>query len=294
MTTPWLLVFLISLAFPAPTVNGVKIVTRQVAVGGFADIRTEYVTADRLRSEWQVTPERMGPIYPMASIVQEGDRERVFVLDLQAKEFVSYETDSRGTPLGAKSKQVSDSGGVLQIWIDHVDTGERKEILGYVARHIITREKRIASPKACSGSSESQTDGWYVDTSIMPEWRQPKKSAMGVVVASVVAVDGRNDCQNKMDKIEVHQTGAEVGFPVKSMTTLKSEVRERDGTPRMMASLWGSEVVELREGPLDPSLFDVPPDFRRVESLKNWSTATPRRQLTGWEWFKDKVEEIFR
>ena len=104
----------------------------------------------------------------------------------------------------------------------------------------------------------------------------------------------RNDCQNKMDKIEVHQAGAEAGFPVKSMTTLKSVVTERDGTPRMLASIWGSEVVELSEGPLDPALFDVPADFRQVASLKIWATPTPRRQLTGWEWFKDRVQEIFR
>jgi hypothetical protein len=86
----------------------------------------------------------------------------------------------------------------------------------------------------------------------------------------------------------------EVGFPVMSKTTLTSEVTERDGTPRMLASISGFEVVELREGPLDPALFEVPPDFHKVDSLKNWSTTTPRRQLSGWEWFKDKVQEIFR
>jgi len=128
----------------------------------------------------------------------------------------------------------------------------------------------------------------------MPEWRKPKKNSMGLTVGSVVTVGTRNDCSNKEDKIEVHQTGAEVGFAVKSMTTLKSQVTERDGKPRMLASIWGSEVVELREGPLDPALFEVPLDFRRVEGLKNWSTPVPRRQLTGWEWFKDKVQEIFR
>ncbi|HWX55714.1 MAG TPA: hypothetical protein VN176_14090 [Verrucomicrobiae bacterium] len=293
MTTPWLLVFLISLAFPAPTVNGVKIVTRQVAVGGFADIRTEYVTADRLRSEWQVTPERMGPIYPMASIVQEGDRERVFVLDLQAKEFVSYETDSRGTPLGAKSKQVSDSGGVLQIWIDHVDTGERKEILGYVARHIITREKRIASPKACSGSSESQTDGWYVDTSIMPEWRQPKKRLGGIVVASMVSADSAANCVDRVDKIEVHRAGMEPGFPVRVSTSLQSEIKDHDRA-RTIASSWGSEVVELQSGPIDAALFEVPPDFRQVDKLRSFFGTPPRRQVSGWDWLKERVQEIFK
>ena len=94
-----LLFFLIGYAFPTPTVNGVKIVTRQVTAG-MADTRTDYVTADRLRSEWQSMPNRPGP--SMASIIQEGERQKVFVLDLQAHEYVTYETDSRGVALGAK------------------------------------------------------------------------------------------------------------------------------------------------------------------------------------------------
>jgi len=283
------LMYLVSLTYPGPAVNGVKIVTRQVT-GGFTDTRTEYLTANRFRNEWETrTTDHSGP---MASIVQRGERDRVFVLDLRAKEYMTYETDSRGTALGTKAAASGNSGGTLQIWIENIDTGERKEIFGHNARHIITREKRVASPGACSKGSESETDGWYIDNSVMPEWRQPKKNSMGV--ASVVAVGTRNDCQNKMDKIEVHQAGAEAGFPVKSMTTLKSVVTERDGTPRMLASIWGSEVVELSEGPLDPALFDVPADFRQVASLKIWATPTPRRQLTGWEWFKDRVQEIFR
>jgi hypothetical protein len=286
------LMYLLSLTYPGPAVNGVKIVTRQVT-GGFTDTRTEYITANRFRNEWETRlSDHSGP--NMASIVQRGERDRVFVLDLRSKEYVTYETDSRGTALGTKGANGGTSGGTLEIWIENIDTGDRKEIFGHNARRIITRETRVASPGACSKGSFSETEGWYIDDSVLPEWRQSKKNSMGVVVSSVMAVDGRNDCQKKMDKIEVHRKGVEVGFPVQSKTKLKSQVTERDGTPRMLESVWGSEVVELREGPLDPALFEVPPDFRQVASLKNWSTTTPRRQLSGWEWFKDKVQEIFR
>jgi hypothetical protein len=286
------LMYLLSLTYPGPAVNGVKIVTRQVA-GGLTDTRTEYITANRFRNEWEArTGDHSGPT--MASIIQRGDRDHIYILDLRSKEYVTYETDSRGTTLGTKTTSSGNSGGTLQIRIENIDTGERKEIFGHRARHIITWETRVASPGACSKGSSSKTDGWYIDDSVMPEWRQSKKSAMGVAVTSVVAVDGRYDCQNKMDKIEVHRTGVEVGFPVISKTTLTSQVTERDGTPRMLASVSGFEVVELREGPLDPALFEVPPDFHKVDSLKNWSTTAPSRQLSGWEWFKVKVQEIFR
>src|SRR6185437_13696457 len=275
---------------PASSVNGVKIVTRQVAAG-FTDTRTEYLAADRLRNEWQSQMrDRTGP--PMATIILRGEHDRVFVLDMQAHEYTSYETDTRGTTVGIKPRPTIDSGGILQIWIENTDTGERKEIFGHMARHIITHEKRVAGPKACSKPSESETDGWYIDGSVLPEWRRDKKDNLGVVVAAEVSAGATDKCYNKMDKIEVHRTGTETGFPVKVLTTLRSQVTDADGT-HMLSSTWGSEVVELKEGPLELSLFEVPKDFQRADVLRSWAVPPPR-PLTGWEWFKEKVQEFFR
>jgi hypothetical protein len=291
MPLAMLLLFVTTLTSPGPSVNGVKIVTRQVT-GGFIDTRTEYLAADRLRNEWQ-SQMRDGSGPPMATIILRGERDRVFMLDLTAREYVTYETDPRGTTVGIKPRPMMDSGGTLQIWIENIDTGERKELFGHIARHIITREKRVAGPGACSKPSVTETDGWYIDGSIMPEWRQPKKSTFGVVVATELSVGSNDKCINRMDRIEAHRSGVETGFPVKITTTLSSEVVEPDGSAHTLASTWGSEVVELKEGPLELALFDVPQDFRRVASLRSW-TAKPPLPLTGWEWFKEKVQELFR
>src|SRR5215475_10655792 len=176
------LLFVVStLTSPGPSISGVKIVTRQIT-GGFTDTRTEYLAADRLRNEWHSQMrDRVGP--SMATIVLRGDHERIFVLDMDAHEYTSYETDSRGI----KPQPTVDSGGTLKIWIENIDTGERKEIFGHMARHIITREKRVAGPRACSKPSETETDGWYIDGSLMPEWRQQKKNNPGIVVEAEVA-----------------------------------------------------------------------------------------------------------
>jgi hypothetical protein len=286
-----LLLSLTSLAPLPPGVNGVKIVTRQVT-GGYVDTRTEYLTADRLRNEWQTqTGDRQGP--PMASIIQRGEHDRVFVLDLQAHEYMTYETSAHGALLQLNGRHMGKSGGTLEISIENIDTGERKPMFGHLARHIITREKRVAGPEACSRSSESETNGWYIDPSIMPEWRRHGKNGTGIVVASVMMA-GNNNCLNKMDRIVVHRTGVEPGFPVKVSTTLKSELPRGDGSLSGIVSTWGSEVVELKEGPLDPALFEVPADFRKVEHLRTWTASLPKRQLSAWEWFKEKVQEWFR
>jgi hypothetical protein len=215
------------------------------------------------------------------------------VLDLNAHEYISYEMDPRATSVGLNRRPMVDSGGTLKIFIENIDTGERKEVFGHMARHIISREKRIAGPGACSKPSVTETDGWYIDGSVMPEWRQQKKTGFGVVVATEVSAGSNDKCANKMDKIEVHRTGVDTGFPVKINTTLHSEVTQPDGTTRPLTSTWGSEVMELKEGPLELTLFDVPPDFRRVEALRSFN-AKPPRPLTGWEWFKEKVQELFR
>src|SRR5215470_4733119 len=91
---------LIAFLYPDPSFNGVKIVTRQVT-GTLSDTRTEYLTSNRLRSEWQThNGDRSGPT--MASIVLRGNTNRVFVLDLQAHEYVTYETDAQGGALGVR------------------------------------------------------------------------------------------------------------------------------------------------------------------------------------------------
>lgn len=288
---PMLLILLLSLyasMLPEASVPGVKIVTRQVT-GGFSDTRTEYLTASRLRNEWQThAGDRIG--HPMASIIQRAATNRVFLLDLQAREYVSYETDSQGMVLGSKPRPVANSGGTLQIWITSTDTGERLEMFGHMARHIVTTEKRVASPGACSRNSASQTDGWYIDDSMMPAWHGPKGSG-GVVIASVFASSG-NACLDRVDKIEVHRSGIQLGFPLKTTTTMTSEVPTPDGN-KMVASNFGSEVTEFKEGPLDPSLFEIPPNFRKVDALQNWYAPAPRRQLSGWEWFREKLSEMF-
>lgn len=290
MPLAMLLLYVTTLTSPNPSIEGIKIVTRQIT-GGFTDTRTEYLAPDRLRNEWQ-SQMRDGSGPPMATIILRGERDRVFMLDLAAHEYITYETDSRGSTVSVKRPMV-DSGGTLKIWIESIDTGERKEFFGHIARHIITREKRVAGPGACSKPSVSETDGWYIDGSVLPAWRQQKKNSFGVVVSAEVSAGSNDKCFNKMDKIEVHRSGVETGFPVKITTTMTSEVTQPDGNTRTLSSTWGSEVVELKEGPLELTLFDVPTDFRRVESLRSWSVQPPR-QLTGWEWFKEKLQEMFK
>src|SRR5687768_6036713 len=54
-------------------------------------------------------------------------------------------------------------GGAVNVTNTITDTGERKEMFGFTARHIKTSIVRKASPDACEKDMKLETDGWYID-----------------------------------------------------------------------------------------------------------------------------------
>jgi len=212
---------------------------------------------------------------------------QVYDLDLDAHEYVSYQTDLRGIKLGAKSVAVKPSGKTYVINTDVVDTGERKEMFGHTARRLITKEKRIGGPENCyGGNTESEIDGWYIDPGTLPLPRPPKSGvAAGFVTISVGGIGGH--CS---DKLEVHRTGPEKGFPLSETTTWLGEDAQQGTTPKTYSST--IEVIEFLEAPLDQALFKVPADFKKVKEIID---PTQRRiqAMTSWERFKAELWDIF-
>src|SRR5215204_1015017 len=59
---------------------------------------------------------------------------------------------------------VVQSGGTVTSTVTTKDTGERKQMFGYTARHLIITMETASSPDACTKSnSKMETDGWYID-----------------------------------------------------------------------------------------------------------------------------------
>src|SRR5262249_1649560 len=140
-----LLLFLASIPFlpPDPSLNGVKIVTRQVT-GGTSDTKTEYLTANRLRSEWQThIADRTGP--PLgaapgphrAPLPQRGGPALVFLLALKPRKNTLLTPNPRERAKGKKPHPPAYPNGTLKIWIENTDPGKRQKMFGHMARHII-------------------------------------------------------------------------------------------------------------------------------------------------------------
>jgi len=130
-------------------------------------------------------------------------------------------------------------------------------------------------------------DGWYVDLSQTiscdPAYMRPAHAAyvtLGLVTA------GSTPGSPAIDKPEIVTVGKpENGFPLREVVTYpaakntKSEVK--------------IAVTELREGPLDPALFEVPPGFKQVKQIERDPPRASNPVEEIWDWAKYTVTSWF-
>jgi hypothetical protein len=247
---------------------------------------TTYYSGEKSRSEAQLFSGNVKG-HHRAIIRQKGaERVQVYDLDLDAHEYVSYQTNLLGATPGAKSIALKPSGKIYVINTDVVDTGERKEMFGHIARHLITKEKRIGGPENCyGGNTETEIDGWYIDYDVMPVSLRPQPGQS----AHLVFHSGGMGSPHCSDKIETHRTGPPLGFPLKETTTWLGENSQQGNNPKAYSSTM--EVVEFSEAPLKPALFKVPADFKKVKEIVD--PTQPPLVLTYWERFKAELWDIF-
>ena len=141
----------------------------------------------------------------------------------------------------------SGSGGVITQIVSVTDTGERKQLSGYSARHLKTTVVVESSPNACSQVNQKyDIDGWYAD--LAKEQVSCSQSLPPVKLAA-----------NCTDRIVVRHKGtAKPGYPLHETITLQN-----DGANAAKIEVATSEISKET---LKPELFEVPADFHEVHS----------------------------
>jgi hypothetical protein len=163
-----------------------------------------------------------------------------FVLAIQSSGQSTASTDQNG---------VVQSGGKVTTTITTKDTGERKQMFGYPAKHLIITMETVSSPDACTPTnSKMQMDGWYIDAEFALDCDYGQTYA--------AAYEGKKGgCK---DKTEVKQIGTvKRGYPVYEKMTMF----DKNGAESFSMV---NEVVELSKATLEASLFEVPADYRQV------------------------------
>lgn len=238
---------IVTLIFTQTAFADVKIKTRQTMSGQTYE-GTTYIKGKRQRSE-----RNMGGM-EMISLTQ-CDLRRGVQLNPMTKTYVvnsfdTGETQTQITSTTPKTDKVVRSGGIVTSTITVKDTGERKQMFGFTARHLIITMESVSSPDACTPyKSKMQTDGWYIDAEFYLDCEQ------NYAMRSVQT--GKNGgCQ---DKYVSKQIGtAKRGYPLYEKMTMFDESGEETYS-------FVTEVVELSKATLDAALFDVPGDYREVK-----------------------------
>src|ERR1700730_11878208 len=168
----WLLALVIPLS-QASDHPGIKL-TMQSGVGGNQSLTTTYIQGDRKRMEYRNSFGRTpgtDPIYgPRLVRIVRCDMGQSFELNLDTSEYTSSAyppkalTKEEIKARGLNTRSTDQSGNpTIRVETKTTDTGERKEMFGHVARHIITTTTRTPLAGSHAEAQESETDGWYID-----------------------------------------------------------------------------------------------------------------------------------
>jgi hypothetical protein len=144
-------------------------------------------------------------------------------------------------------------GGKVDQTVTVTDTGERREMFGFLARHITTSTVWEASPSCKQTKLREETDGWYIDllygVECSPDLSGLSNRAYGAPYSKCYEYYNKNRYE-----FQSRQTGeARFGFPL----MLTRRVYGDQGKPFINYQ----EVVEVSTAELDQALFDVPAGF---------------------------------
>ena len=236
-----------------------KVKSRQTS-GGQTYENTSYIKGKRQRTETNNGQ--------MIMLQQCDLRRNIQIMpDAQAYMIQPYDqpATSNAASTGATTSQPGavKKGGVVTSTVTTRDTGERKQMFGYTARHIITTMVTESSPDACSqNKTKMEIDGWYIDAAFALDCDMGRNY-------SPYRQQAGGGCQ---DRYETKQIGlAKKGFPVwEKMTMFDPSGAQSFSTI--------NEVIEFSQATLDPSLFDIPAGYREVKdfaSAYNTASETP-------------------
>src|ERR1700750_2552321 len=184
-------------------------ITRKNGAGGYSGQSTVYVKGARERTEMQtITAIRQCDLH---RTIQINDRARKYVIVPDAVGETAVPPPAPTTP---REQKPTRRGAIVTHTVNINDTGERKQMFGYTARHIKTTTVMDAPAEACNpGHIEMESDGWYIDFAAggpACDVERPNPPAT------------RGQCPDCMDQVRTKTTGSgRLGFPVMLTTKMK-------------------------------------------------------------------------
>jgi hypothetical protein len=194
------------------------------------------------------------------------DLRRTIKVNDSARKYMITTMDSDDSSAGSQSSGATPTssgptrrGGVVTMTVNTIDTGERREMFGFTARHLKRTMMMESAPDACQQQHmKMETDGWYINLEYGLNCGSDKPPQAGQTAAA------GGGCR---DRYDYKRTGpTKLGYPLIETTTMYGA----DGSAMFTRS---TEVIELSRQTLDAALFDVPAGYAEAESQQEMSAA---------------------
>jgi hypothetical protein len=156
----------------------------------------------------------------------------------------------------------ADSGAYITETAAVTDTGERKTLYGYQARHLKAKVSVVSSANSCSQlNQEYEVDGWYADIA---------KEMSGACQQFLPPVRQPEGCADRV--IRKRSGSAKPGYPIQENLTLHGA----DGSTQQI----GVITSEISKPTLEKELFDIPAGYREVKTSAELNGApAPAQQV---------------
>lgn len=236
----------------------------------FSSESTVYLQGDRKRTEYPKNGSRYADGRQVPSFVQilRCDLHKFYRLNMDAKEYEDQPAgDPRIRPTPRAGLAASMPGGMssgppkMRVETTTKDTGERKQMFGHTARHVITTIKSIPLEDSAPNSSETVMDGWYIDLNT-------DASCQNIAAMTKRMIELRRSGKASPDTTYVETGEPETGFALDlKMVTKTTMIYPPGSPPRVTTSESETRVTKFAEKPLDPALFEIPDGFHWIYSL---------------------------
>ena len=241
-------------------------ITIKTTMAGMPTQSTTMIKGLRERSETNMS---MGGMNMSQTSITQCDLRRTIQINDRARKYMISPMDSdestastTGTDAAAMSGP-SRRGGDVTMSVNTTDTGERKEMFGFTARHLKRTMISQSSPDACQQQHmKIETDGWYINLEYglsCPSQRPPQRPGMA-------STGCRDRYQYK------HNGPSNLGYPLVETTT----VYGADGSATFTMT---KEVIELSRQTLDAALFDLPAGYTLANSQQEMNGAPSMAEI---------------
>ena len=295
---------------PVATSTGIKM-TGHTIFGGHSTERTVYIQGDHKREEFRngmghnkADGSEQWIEGPRLAMITRCDLGQIFELNLDSAQYeaapyppkplTKEEIEARGLKSQLKIPQISfPPKPTVRVETKTTDTGERKEMFGHIARHVITTIKYTPLAGGRSEPRETVIDGWYIDTNFNLQLPCDRRWPEGTRDHAFMSVMVGNQPPEWPEFIQIGKP--ETGSAVQTVSTTTITHTLPDGTKKQRESKYESLTTDLKEGPLNPALFEVPAGFKRVEHIEQNPTLPISIQLEDfWTRLKAKVAGLLR